>query len=83
MLTKDERILLPGQAVRVQPVGPVILSNQNGVIALYDPPSKQFKKGRRIDRVSYSQAQASREGVPIVFNSRQEGQLRLSVSVAF
>ncbi len=82
VLTKDERILLPGQAVRVQPVGPVVLSNRNGVIALYDPPSKQFKKGRRIDRVSYSQAQASREGVPIVFNSRQEGQFRLSANGA-
>ncbi|KPQ34969.1 MAG: endonuclease G, mitochondrial [Phormidesmis priestleyi Ana] len=74
-LTQDKRLLLPGQAVRVQPVAPMMLSNNSGVIALYDPPSEQFNKGRRIDRVSYTQAQASRKGVPIVFNSRQEGRL--------
>ena len=33
-LTQDKRLLLPGQAVRVQPVAPMMLSNNSGVIAL-------------------------------------------------
>ncbi|MEL6351038.1 MAG: DNA/RNA non-specific endonuclease [Cyanobacteria bacterium J06627_28] len=72
VLQGDQLTLQPGEAVRVQPVEPVVLSNRSGVIALHEAPSEQFSKGRRIDRVHYSSAQASREGVPIIFNNRWE-----------
>ncbi|MEO0768147.1 MAG: DNA/RNA non-specific endonuclease [Cyanobacteria bacterium J06649_4] len=70
VLSESQLSLQPGEAVRVQPVKPVILSNQSGVIALHERPTEQFSRGRRIDRVHYSTEQASREGVPIIFNNR-------------
>ncbi|MEL6161409.1 MAG: DNA/RNA non-specific endonuclease [Cyanobacteria bacterium J06627_32] len=73
-LEKSDRILQPGQAVRIQPVEPVILSNRSGVITLYDRPTKKLKKGRRIDRVHYTKEQASREGVPIIFDTQYDRQ---------
>lgn len=71
-LSGDALVLLPGEAVRVQPVEPVILSNRSGVIALHEPASESLPRGRRIDRVHYSDEQANREGVPIIFNNRWE-----------
>ncbi|MEL6900354.1 MAG: DNA/RNA non-specific endonuclease [Cyanobacteria bacterium J06606_4] len=73
-LEKSDRTLQPGQAVRIQPVEPVILSNRSGVITLYDRPTKKYKKGRRIDRVHYTKEQASREGVPIIFDTQFDRQ---------
>ncbi|MEL6469490.1 MAG: DNA/RNA non-specific endonuclease [Cyanobacteria bacterium J06623_4] len=73
-LEKSDRILQPGQAVRIQPVEPVILSNRSGVITLYDQPTQKHKKGRRIDRVHYTKEQASREGVPIIFDTQFDRQ---------
>lgn len=70
VLSGDRLTLQPGEAVRVQPVEPVILSNKSGVIALHEQPTEQFSQGRRIDRVHYSKAQAAKEGVPIIFNNR-------------
>ena len=70
VLDTDQRILLPGEAIRIQPVEPVILSNRSGVIALHELASANFPQGRRIDRVHYSDKQAQIEGVPIIFNSR-------------
>lgn len=70
VLKPEELIIRPGQAVRVQPVAPIILSNRNGVITLYEAPTEAFPKGRRIDRVSYTKEQASQEGVPIIFDTR-------------
>lgn len=76
-LKKKERVLQPGEAVRIQPVEPVILSNRSGVITLFDQPAKKSKQGRRIDRVHYTKAQASQEGVPIRFDTlRREEQFR-------
>lgn len=70
---QGERLTLqPGEAIRVQPVRPVVLANKSGVIALHEAPSEKFSKGRRIDRVHYTSVQASREGVPIIFNNRWE-----------
>ncbi|MEL7051791.1 MAG: endonuclease, partial [Cyanobacteria bacterium J06588_5] len=74
-LESGKRVLLPGEAIRIQPVEPVILSNRSGVIALHEPTSENFPKGRRIDRVHYSSQQARREGVPIIFNNRWERSL--------
>lgn len=68
-LPTEKRTLLPGEAVRVQPVSPVVLGNRSGVIALYEAPTDEFPKGRRIDRVHYTQVQASKEGEPIIFDS--------------
>ncbi len=56
--------LAPGQAMGVKPVAPVTLSNKGGAISLYND------KGARIDRVAYTEKQAKREGVPIVFPQR-------------
>lgn len=69
VLPPEKRILLPGEAVRIQPVAPIILGNRGGVIALYDMPSEEFPQGRRIDRVHYNKEQAGHEGVPIIFDS--------------
>lgn len=71
VLKKDQRVLRPGEAIRVQPVEPLMLSNRGGVVTLYDKPTKALSKGRRIDRVHYTKAQASIEGVPIIFAYRQ------------
>jgi len=68
-LPPEKRILLPGEAVRIQPVTPIVLGNRGGVVALYDAPSEEFPQGRRIDRIHYTEDQASQEGVPVVFNS--------------
>lgn len=71
-LKPDKRVLGPGEAVRVQPVEPLILSNRGGVITLYDKPTERMSKGRRIDRVRYTKEQASAEGAPIIFAYCQE-----------
>lgn len=71
-LAVDKRVLLPGEAIRVQPIEPVILANRSGVIALHEPANEKFPRGRRIDRVHYSSKQAKKEGVPIIFNNRWE-----------
>ncbi|MEO0869701.1 MAG: DNA/RNA non-specific endonuclease [Cyanobacteria bacterium J06642_11] len=68
-LSDEQRILKSGEAVRVQPIEPVILSNRSGVITLHEPPSQQFSKGRRIDRVHYTKEQARKEGKAIIFNT--------------
>nr|WP_256368185.1 DNA/RNA non-specific endonuclease [Mangrovicoccus sp. HB161399] len=56
--------LLPGEALRLSPVAPLRLSNQGGVIYLYDA------EGARIDRVKYTAAQGSAENRPVIFNDR-------------
>ena len=71
-LKPEQRILRPGEAIRVQPVAPLMLSNRGGVITLYDKPTEKMSKGRRIDRVRYTKEQASTEGTPIIFAYRQE-----------
>ncbi|MBB4287943.1 lamin tail domain-containing protein [Roseospira goensis] len=59
-------VLGPGEAVRVQPVRPLMLANSRaGVIELYDGA------GRRIDRVRYTEAQAKAEGRPAIFAYRE------------
>ena len=62
--------LSPGEAVRIQPLNPLMLSNQGGVIVLYEKPTDGQAQGRRIDRVRYTQTQAQPQGVPIVFLNR-------------
>jgi len=57
----------PGEAMRVQPISPLMLTNSDaGVIELYDAA------GRRIDRVRYTRDQARIEGRPIIFAYREE-----------
>ncbi|MQX38292.1 DNA/RNA non-specific endonuclease [Roseospira navarrensis] len=56
----------PGEAIRVQPIRPLMLANSRaGVIELYDDT------GRRIDRVRYTEAQAKAEGRPAIFAYRE------------
>ena len=69
-LAEDNRILQPGQAIRVQPIKPVILHNGGGVIALFNQPTERFSQGQRIDRVCYLKKQAKMEGQPIIFHTR-------------
>lgn len=67
VLAGEQRILKPGEARQIKPLNPLALSNQGGTIALYQP-MEGSEKGLRIDRVHYTQKQASVEGVPIVFS---------------
>ena len=53
----------PGQAIRLQPLNPILLSNSAaGTITLRD------ETGRQMDRVGYTEAEARTEGVPVVFS---------------
>jgi endonuclease G len=72
-LNANQRILRPGEAVRVQPVEPLLLSNNGGVILLFEKPKNGETRGRRIDRVHYTPEQTKPEGKPIVFAYRQDG----------
>lgn len=72
VLDTNRRILHPGEAVRVQPVEPLLLSNNGGVILLFEKPRSGETQGRRIDRVHYTPEQTKPEGKPIVFAYRQE-----------
>lgn len=64
---ESERILQPGEAVRIQPLSPVMLSNRGGVISLYEKPQPDQSKGRRVDRVQYSPKEAEQQGIPVRF----------------
>ena len=66
VLKEQERILQPGEAVRIQPLNPVMLSNRGGVISLYDNQTK----GRRIDRVRYTALDVERENAVVRFLRR-------------
>jgi len=72
VLDANKRILHPGEAVRVQPVEPLMLSNNGGVILLFEKPRSGETQGRRIDRVHYTPEQTKWEGRPIVFAYRQD-----------
>ena len=64
VLKEQQRILKPGEAVRIQPLNPVMLSNRGGVISLYD------SKKRRVDRVHYTPNEAEREDFAVRFLRR-------------
>lgn len=66
VLKEQQRILQPGEAVRIQPLNPVMLSNRGGVISLYD----NHGKGRRIDRVRYTERDVEREDATVRFLRR-------------
>ncbi|MGB6298047.1 MAG: endonuclease, partial [Rivularia sp. (in: cyanobacteria)] len=66
ILKEQQRILQPGEAVRIQPLSPVMLSNRGGVISLYDNQGK----GRRIDRVRYTQRDVEQEDATVRFLRR-------------
>jgi endonuclease G len=57
-------MLGPGEALRIQPISPLVLANSGGVIELYNAA------GNRIDRVKYDKTKGSAEGRPIVFAYR-------------
>lgn len=67
----SDLMLLPGESVRIQPLNPLMLSNQGGVIVLYEKPKEGQGNRRRVDRVRYTKTQAQRQGVPISFLNRQ------------
>ena len=66
VLKEEQRILKPGEAVRIQPLSPVMLSNRGGVISLYDNQGQ----GRRIDRVRYTERDVEREDLTVRFLRR-------------
>ncbi|MEO1765485.1 MAG: endonuclease, partial [Cyanobacteria bacterium J06629_18] len=66
VLKEEQRILKPGEAVKINPLSPVMLSNRGGVISLYDNQGK----GRRIDRVRYSERDVEREDLTVRFLRR-------------
>ncbi|NJM22132.1 MAG: endonuclease [Richelia sp. SM1_7_0] len=66
ILKEQQRILQPGEALRIQPLSPVMLSNSGGAISLYDNQGK----GRRIDRVSYTARDVEREDFTVRFLRR-------------
>lgn len=60
-----EGTIPPGEAVRIQPLTPVMLANsRNAFIQLVDADARQ------IDRVPYTKEQAQRAGTPVVFAYR-------------
>jgi len=63
-LTLKPRVLAPGEAVSVQPLSPVRLSNLGGTIILHDD------QGQRIDRIKYTKKEAEIEGHPMIFAYR-------------
>ena len=65
----DDLSLSPGESVKIQPLNPLMLSNQGGTIVLYDKGVDGQLKGRRIHRVHYTTQQARAQGVPIRFLS--------------
>ncbi len=70
ILNQQQRILKPGEAVKIQPLSPVMLSNRGGVISLYDKPQANQSKGRRIDRVHYTSKDAEQEDAIVRFLRR-------------
>lgn len=64
VLKGQSRILSPGQATVIKPINPLMLSNEGGNIALFD------KENQRVDRVKYTQEDASKQGHPIIFAYR-------------
>ncbi|MEO1376652.1 MAG: lamin tail domain-containing protein, partial [Cyanobacteria bacterium J06635_10] len=70
ILKEQQRILQPGEAVRIQPLSPMRLSNNGGVISLYSKPQSNQGKGRRIDRVRYTARDAELEDVVVGFLRR-------------
>ena len=71
VLAGEQRILKPGEARQIKPLNPLALSNKGSTIALYQP-MEGSERGLRIDRVHYSQKQASVEGMPIVFSYQRK-----------
>ena len=65
-IAKSRLILRSGEAIRVQPIEPLILPNDGGTITLM----KRDEEGQsqRMDRVRYTKQQASIENVPIIFS---------------
>jgi len=62
VLDAGQRVLQPGDAVAVQPLAPLQLSNRGGVIVLYQPD------GKRLDRLCDTQRDVEeRRGRPLVF----------------
>ena len=60
--------IAPGEAKRIQPISPLALPNAKAShIQLIDDTARQ------VDRVTYTKAQASREGKPVVFAYREIG----------
>ncbi|MDY6938838.1 MAG: DNA/RNA non-specific endonuclease [Cyanobacteriota bacterium] len=70
ILDESQRILPPGEAVKVQPLSPVMLSNRSGVISLYEKPQPGQSQGRRVDRVRYTAEEAQRQGKVVRFLDR-------------
>ncbi len=70
VLSASKLMLQSGEAVRIQPLNPIMLSNRGGTIALYDKPQAGHTKGKRIDRVHYTQEDASSQGTPVSFMRR-------------
>lgn len=67
VLAEDQRVLGPGESIRVKPVAPLQLANHGGVIALYAKPELGDSGPRRISRIKYGKQGASRAGIPVVF----------------
>ena len=70
VLNQSQRILQPGETVKIQPLSPVMLSNQGGVISLYEQPQPNQSKGRRVDRVHYTKEAAQQQGMILQFLGR-------------
>ena len=64
------RVLSPGEAVAIKPISPLMLANTGGVIALHAKPEPGEARGKRVDRVKYSEDGARRAGVPVIFATR-------------
>ena len=69
-IAQSRLILRSGEAIRVQPIEPLMLSNGGGTITLM----KRDEEGQsqRMDRVRYTKQQASIENVPLIFSIQSQ-----------
>lgn len=70
ILTEQQRIIQPGEAVRIQPLSPMMLSNSGGVISLYEKSQSNQTQGRRVDRVHYTSKDVQQENTTVRFLGR-------------
>jgi len=70
ILTEQQRIIQPGEAVRIQPLSPMMLSNNGGIISLYEKSQSNQPQGRRVDRVHYTSKDVQQENTTVRFLGR-------------
>ena len=67
----DDLRLSPGEAVVINPLGPLRLVNTGGAITLFAPPDTAGGSPRRVDRVNYMKSDVGKPGATVIFGIRR------------